>query len=83
MGKEYILNSLLWFLTFSQDDYSIETLKSLSYSFYSLETNKTAKALLSKLLSKNQVERRDTLKNLKVDFVDLDRKFSCAVKGME
>ena len=68
MGKKYILNSLLCFLTSPQDDYSIDTLKSISYSFYSLETIKTAKDLFSKLLSKNQIERRDLHKKLK----DLD-----------
>ena len=48
------------------------------------EVNKINDVLPDILDIKTEVTNTaDTLKNLKVDFVDLDRKFSCAVKGME
>ena len=48
------------------------------------EVNKINNALPDILDIKTEVTNTaDTLRNLKVDFVNLDRKFSCAVKGME
>ena len=65
MVKEHLINSLLCFIKSSVNDYSHETIKSIIYSFYSLEEIKNAKDILSKLLNRNQTERRDPHKKRK------------------
>lgn len=71
MAKNYIVNNLLCFISSAKNDYADEVLFDIIFSFYSVEDIKTAKDLISNLLNKDVITRKNPEKKKK----DLDDLF--------
>ena len=65
MAKDIIVNNLLCFIYSASNDFTVDTLNAVIYSFYSLESIKSAKEVVVSILDKNSVERRDPHKKKK------------------